>query len=115
MKINIYETVGPNCITYEDGEKIFNLIYPELKKGSSVELDFSNVRVFASPFFNSAIGRLLEDISIGTLKHNLNITNTTSTGNSVISRVIENSKDYYFNPEKRKAIDETLLRQAVNQ
>lgn len=115
MKIEVRNTIGENCITVDDGRKIFDLIHHELLSGNTVELDFINVSVFASPFFNSAIGRLLKDIEPDDLNRLLIVTNLVSTGLTVLKRVIENSKDYYSNPEARKALDEVLLEQAANQ
>lgn len=115
MKIDIHEIIGENCITLEDGQKIYDLIYPELSAGRAVELDFKNVTIFASPFFNSAIGRLLKDIKPDDLNRLLKITNLVPAGLTVLKRVIENSKEYYSNEGARKARDEVLLEQAENQ
>jgi hypothetical protein len=115
MKIDIYKIIGENCITLEDGQKVYDLIHPELSAGSAVELDFTNVTVFASPFFNSAIGRLLKDIKPDDLNRLLKITSLVPAGLTVLKRVIENSKEYYSNGAVRKALDEVLLDQAENQ
>ena len=107
--------VGENCITLEDGQKIFDVIHPELLIGNVVELNFENVTVFASPFFNTAIGRLLKDIKPEDLNRLLKIINLVPAGLTVLKRVIENSKEYYSNAGARKALDEVLLEQAENQ
>lgn len=112
MKIDVHKIIGENCITLEDGQKIFDLIHPELTAGNAVELDFENVTVLASPFLNAAIGRLLKDIKPGNLNRLLKITNLVPTGLAVLRRVIENSKEYYSNPNVRKAVDETLFEQS---
>lgn len=115
MKIDIHKIIGENCITLEDGQKVYDLIHPELSAGRAVELDFMNVTVFASPFFNSAIGRLLKDIKPDDLNRLLKITKLIPAGLTVLKRVIENSKEYYSNGAVRKALDEVLLDQAENQ
>lgn len=112
MKLNVFELVGENCITLEDGQKIFDLIHPELSASNTVDLDFKDVKIFASPFFNAAIGRLLKDIKPDDLNRLLKITNIVPTGLAVLKRVIENSKEYYSNPNVRKAVDEVLLEQS---
>src|SRR4051794_7553560 len=58
MKLVVRDLVGPICITQEDGEKVFERILLELNNKQSVTIDFSDVNIFASPFFNTAIGRL---------------------------------------------------------
>ncbi len=56
MKYDIRNLVGENCMTPDEGQQVYNLIYPELVADRPVELDFSGVDIFASPFFNFAIG-----------------------------------------------------------
>ncbi|MBN4005571.1 MAG: STAS-like domain-containing protein [Nostoc sp. LPT] len=51
--------IGKNCTTPGDGQKVYALVYPELLAEHQVELDFAGVEIFASPFFNFAIGQLL--------------------------------------------------------
>ena len=112
MKVDVLKVIGENCITLEDGQKIFDMIHPELSAGKNVELDFENVKIFASPFFNSAIGRLLKDLKPDDLNRLLKITRLNPTGVSVLKRVIENAKEYYSNPNMRKAVDEVLFKQS---
>ena len=108
MKVNIFEMVGPNCGSYEDGDKIYNIIYPEVKKGNKVQLDFTKIRVLASPFLNAAIGHLLQDIPIEVLKERLEILNVSVDGLVVINRVIDNSITYYANAKNKKIVDDTF-------
>ncbi len=115
MKVDIHSLIGENCITLEDGQKIFDLIHPELLVGNAVELNFVNVTVFASPFFNAAIGHLLKDIKPDDLNRLLKITGLVPPGLMVLKRVIENSKEYYSNDGARKALDDVLLAQAKAQ
>ena len=112
MKISVFDLVGENCITLDDGQKVYDLIYPELSGGNTVDLDFKDVKIFASPFLNVAIGRLLKDIKPDDLNRLLKITDMLPTGLAVLKRVIENSKEYYSNPNVRKAVDEILLEQS---
>ncbi|KJR40949.1 hypothetical protein MCHI_003143 [Candidatus Magnetoovum chiemensis] len=109
MIIEIYQITGENCITQEDGEDVYNKIHPALLKGEEkVELDFNNVKVFASTFFNQSIGRLLEDIAPKTLNELLSFSNLSEIGDSVLRKVIDNAKRYYSDPNFKKAHDETM-------
>jgi hypothetical protein len=40
MKIKLVSTIGFHCSSIDDGQEFFNQIYPELKEGRSVEVDF---------------------------------------------------------------------------
>ncbi len=112
MELSLLGFVGQNCITMQDGERVFEKIFPELKAGYDVELDFAGVGVSASPFFNAAIGRLLQDIQPDALNKLLHIANLNGVGMTVLRRVIENSKEYYSNPALREVLDEILSEQA---
>ena len=102
MNIIIRDMIGENCITIDDGQQVYDAIYPKLIAGILVEVDFEEVKIFASPFFNSAIGRLLKDIEPEALNRLLVITGLHSDGMNVLKRVIENSKQYYSDETTRK-------------
>lgn len=114
MKINVFDLVGENCLTIVDGQKVYDLIYPELLAGHEVELDFDKAKVFASPFFNTAIGRLLKDLKPEDLNRLLKVSNIIPAGYAVLKRVIENSKQYFSDEKTRETIDAILHEQAEN-
>jgi hypothetical protein len=99
------EVDGHNCITVEDGEKIYNLIHDLIIDKQSVTLDFTNIEIFAAPFFNAAIGRLFED---GTGIDTLTILSITDIGDALLHNVIWNSQKYYSDPIYRKAVDKIM-------
>lgn len=101
-------------MTPDDGQKVYNLIHPELVADHPVELDFTGVDIFASPFFNFAIGQLMRDLQPEDLNRLLKVSHLNPVGKQVLKRVIENSKQYYSNANTRKAVDEVLREQAVN-
>jgi len=108
MKITILETIGENCITFEDGDRVYQVVHPELLASRDVQLDFEGVEVLASPFFNAAIGRLLKDITAETLNRCLNVHNLSAAGMMVLKRVIENSKEYYSDTDRREILHKLL-------
>lgn len=114
MNLKSFDIVGENCITSEAGAKVRDLIRPELRLGHEVHLDFASSKVFASPFFNSAIGQLLTEITPESLQNLLKIENLTEDGKQVLQRVLENAKRYYTDANSRKALDEILEERAEN-
>ena len=103
MKLNIREVTGQDAITTEDGQTVFDAIKPELDSHRTVELDFEGVEVFASPFFNAAIGQLLSDFRREYLREHLQIMNLEEMGSDLMARVIANSERYYSSPNYREA------------
>ena len=114
MKIEIRKLVSENAITLDDGVTVYELIHPELVAGHDVELDFSGVNVFASPFFNAGIGRLLADVTPSNLNCLLKISHISGVGDRILRRVVDNAKEYYAaNAAERKSIDEAVHRGAI--
>lgn len=108
MKYDILTLVGENCITREDGDKVYALIHLELVAARPVELDFAGVTIFASPFFISAVGRLLKDFTTEELNQLLKLYNLTPVGWDLLKLVVKHSAKYYGDPAFRKALDEVL-------
>ena len=106
MQIKVREWVGENAMTQEDGKVVYDRIHDPLRQGETVELDFEGVDVFASPFFNASVGRLLEDLERGALNAQLRFEHLSGFGERVLRRVIENAEEYYAaSPEHRRAMD----------
>jgi hypothetical protein len=108
MKFNVFDEVGENAITVEDGQRLFRLIQPELLAGRPVELDFTRVTVFASPFFNAAIGQLLRELKPENLNQLLELQGLTATGREMMKRVIDNAKRFYSSSDYQKIQDEVF-------
>ena len=51
LRVLLEKTVGKNCSSIDDGERILNLIRPELTKGFTVELDFEGVEIGSYAIF----------------------------------------------------------------
>lgn len=113
IKLDIPGIVGQNCMTPDQGQDIYGRIHQHLLDGQLVELDFAGVDIFASPFFNYAVGQLVKDISPTELNRLLKISNLNPVGRNVLQRVIENSKQYYSAPGFREAVDEVVEREAI--
>src|SRR5712692_6488435 len=108
MRCDIKDLIGENCITLDNGQRVHDQIHPELVAGRSVEVDFTGVSVFASPFFNAAFGRLLKDLTTKELNGLLKVYNLSPVGKDVLKLVIKDSAQYYSDPEFRKTLDQIL-------
>jgi hypothetical protein len=114
MEIKVKDLVGENCITREDGNKIYNLLFPQLSVNRHVTLDFSGTNIFASPFFNAGIGRLLKDFKKEQLDTLLKVNNLNPIGISLLKLVIGNSAQNYQDASYQQTVDEVLKEQEEN-
>lgn len=97
MKIIVADITGGNAISMQSGSRLYELLYGAMSKSGpeSVELDFSGVEHFASPFFNASIGLLLKDFSVDLLMEKITINNLPEFGLELVNEVIENAITYY--------------------
>ncbi|MFQ5481747.1 MAG: STAS-like domain-containing protein [Nitrospinaceae bacterium] len=63
--------IGPRCVALDEGYRVYDLIFPELKNQRAVELDFEGVELMFSPFLMGAVGRLLAHFDKTTLLQRL--------------------------------------------
>jgi hypothetical protein len=112
--LHVVDVSGKNAITQEDGQKIYALVVEQLKAGDEIQLDFQGVEIFASPFFNTAIGQLMKDFNADDLNRLLKFKALSVVGQQVLQRVIENSRKYFSSSEDyRKAQTEVLMKLAA--
>ena len=77
LRVLLEKTVGQNCVSIDDGAKVFELISPELVKGLTVEVDFKGVTSMLTPFLNSCFGKLLENFGKEKIMTNVAIRNVS--------------------------------------
>ncbi|MEH2252618.1 STAS-like domain-containing protein [Nostoc sp.] len=113
MVYKIYDIVGEYAITADGGQKLYEQIHPLLLAGEPVELDFTGVKVFASPFVNFALGQLLKDIPAEKLNQLVEFTSLNADGYDVLEHVMANAKRYYSDEKYRTAVDTVIANIAV--
>ncbi len=91
MYVKVIDKFGTRCITSQDGQALYDLIYPALSSNQRVDIDFSGVDIFASPFFNYSIGQVFNMLNPDSLRNNLHFVGESEVGRIIIERVIENS------------------------
>ena len=78
MKLEVEQLIGPNGLSSQSGQLIYDNIHPELLAGNPVELDFAGVRTFATPFLNTAIGQLYKDLKQEQIKQSWDLVKNDS-------------------------------------
>lgn len=114
MSFQICTITGKYATDAESGQQVYAAIHPQLLAGNSIELDFAGVSVFASAFFNFAIGQLLRDLPPDILNTQLKIKQLSPNGLSVLERVIENAKRYYSDSQYQDAVDTVMAEYAAS-
>jgi hypothetical protein len=97
IKIAILKLIGQNAISMQSGSKLYENISTKIFSKEDVELDFSGVDLFASPFFNASVGLLLKDVSVTDFQQKLKITHINAVGQQLLNLVIANAISFYKN------------------
>ena len=108
MILKIYDITGEYAISADYGQQVYDQIHSDLFDGRAVELDFAEVKVFASAFFNFAIGQLLKDISTDDFHRLLQISSLSPNGASILDQIITNAKRYYSDSQYQTAADAVM-------
>jgi len=114
MRYKIYDITQEYATDADSGQQLYDLIHPQLIADNLVELDFTGVTIYASAFFNFAIGQLLKDISPDKLNTLLKIPELDPDAHSILKRVIDNAKRYYSDPQYQNAVDTVLEEYAAS-
>lgn len=101
LKLSIFEIVGSSfCVASNDGEKVYERLFPILKKGHGVSLSFRNVTVLTSAFLNAAIGQLYGELTEDQITSLLKVEDIESDDLSLIEMVADNAKLYFKDPTR---------------
>jgi hypothetical protein len=99
--IKVYDLTGRNAISMQKGDKIYQILIQNIQNNQNTILDFQDVSLFASPFFNAAIGHLLKDITIDELLNYIQPVNLNETGKELLNLVISNALRFYSERENK--------------
>lgn len=97
------------AITYEDGEKVYALIFQALTEEKKVILDFQGITLVIPAFLHAAIGELYKDFDSDFLNSHLILKNIEGTNKVILDMVIKYTKQYIADPEAfERAIKSTF-------
>lgn len=60
-KLSVVQIAGPYCGTHAEGKKVYTAIEASLRKHEHVELDFDQIELASSSFFNELFGRIIDE------------------------------------------------------
>ena len=97
------------AITYEDGEKVYALIFQALTEEKKVILDFQGITLVIPAFLHAAIGELYKDFDSDFLNNHLTFINIEETNKALLDMTMELAQEYFSNPEAfERAVKNTL-------
>jgi hypothetical protein len=116
MRIVVREVIKEPGRSFEEGQKVHDLISPILARGEEVEVDFEGLRyIIDVPFLNASIGQLLRDHPLERVKSLLRVQNLSDLDRRILERLIEKCSRYFTEPRYREAVDRSLARMFEDQ
>ena len=106
MKIRISEHVGTQCVSIDDGQKVYRLLAPEFQKGNPVELNFEGVESILTPFLHNSIGRLLGEYEKETVMERLVLCNLSAEHLNLLNSYIDRKDAEQFEDDSRTSLRE---------
>ena len=91
-KLIVKDIVGPYGGTYEDGTKLYRVLYGLLKDSQQVELDFEGIELTSSSFFNGAIVNLLQEFTGKDGQLLVSFCNLTQRDEFILKRTLKAAK-----------------------
>lgn len=89
------DVIGKSALSMDRGKILYENILPHIRKGAIVELDFSGVEFYSSPFFNASMGLLIGEFSVSDLQRLVKFQNLSDTGKSILNYVIHHAIHFY--------------------
>ncbi len=89
MRIQLIDTIGSECTSLDQGEKVYQLLIGELKEKKNVEMDFQGVKTLFSPFLMGCMGKLLGHFEKEVLMQRLIFCNITPDHLKTINEFID--------------------------
>lgn len=112
IKINVKDVITNTiAMSTEDGEKLFDVLYENLKQSKKIELSFDGIDMLISHFLNESIGKLYSKFD------NWNILDKSIVYKDIDSddlellreKVIPTAKNHFKDANKIDSIDESIL------
>lgn len=109
--IKVIDVIGPRCISASHGQQLFDLLNSIYTTGNEATIDFEQVKLFASPFFNYSIGQLFTQYDEAKLRSTLHLVNLNQVGHMIVSKVVENSLAFKSNSDLKETLEMILAQQ----
>ena len=90
-----------NCYSYNDGQKVFNKIYPLLEQKRCVVVSFASIGAVSSSFINGAFLPLLTIFGEDYLKDHLDFIQGSRTTISLLKRILISAEIQKQEEEKK--------------
>jgi hypothetical protein len=110
LTIKVYEIIGgPDAISTDDGQAVFERIDKAFVEEMKVILDFQNIDLIISTFLNAAVGQLYGSYSEVFIPEHIGVANMTSEDQNLLRIVTRRAKEYFKNQKEMDIVISNTL------
>ncbi len=93
----------------DDAGKLDAIIKPLFDRGEKVVIDFDEIKIFTTLFFNTALAKYVMEIGPDAYERIFELKNLSEVGDSTYQHSLDNAKNYYaLTKEQQRKQDEIL-------
>ena len=93
----------------DDAETLLKTIQPIIDAGDKVVLDFSDIKLFTTLFFNNALAKFVVELGPEQYSEMFEVRNLSEIGRTTYQHSMDNAKDYYKISAKAKEDQAAIL------
>lgn len=92
----------------EDAEKLTNQIEPNLLNDTKIEIDFTDITIFTTLFFNNALAKYILKLGPDEYEKKFSVLFSSELGEITYQHSIDNAKDYYNKSDENKEMHDNI-------
>ncbi|MBO5168992.1 MAG: STAS-like domain-containing protein [Phascolarctobacterium sp.] len=110
MRNILVKDIAPFALAEEDGILLKNQIKEAIEKNECVCIDFKDINLFATPFFNVSLGSIIVEYGIEKFDSNVLVTNLDELGQETYQHSKENAMLFIEKKINKEIIEEVVLK-----
>jgi hypothetical protein len=95
MILDVFESTGVNATSYSKGAVFYELLKKTMIDTHNITIDFTNVELVTSQFFNSTICLTLKNIDISIIQNRFKIIGLNEHDKALLNYTIQNAIEFY--------------------
>ena len=110
MKNILVKEIAPFALAEDDGNLLRNEIVAALERNENVCVDFDEISLFATPFFNVSIGAIIVQYGIEKFDSCVEVVNLDDLGKETFQHSKENAILFIEKKISKEVVEEVVLK-----
>ena len=103
------------AFSIDDANKIDAVVKEELGRGEPIVLDFSDITIFTTLFFNNALAKYVTELSPDEFDKKFKLVNLSAVGETTFKHSYDNAVEYFTLPPDKRIENEKILEETLEE